>query len=148
MVEGPTGFTATVRVPWQERVLYKFVVDGRWTTIDNAPTDIDWSGNVNNVYNAPTKPYEPPVVKKPEITPAPAPIPAPQPIPAKPREEEPVKDSTPVVVPVNDPKPVDTPPAKVCSLSLPSVRSLTHLSRPKWSPPIIPLPPFSPHLPT
>jgi hypothetical protein len=157
--KGPTGFTTTVRVHWAEKVLYKFIVDGKWTTIDQAPTEVDWRGNVNNVYNAPTKPqdvtplYERPAAKVPKIAPVPAPVPVeekkevptptPQPtklgsveVPAKPKEE-PVKDETPVVdkkepsppvdekvtpsvpevapipiVPVNDTKPVDTPPAK------------------------------------
>jgi len=135
--------------------LYKFVVDGRWTTIDQAPTEADWRGNVNNIYYAPTKPqdetprYEPPAAKEPKISPVPVeektevPTPAPQPtkegsveVPAKPKDETPVvdkKESSPVdkkvtpsvpdvppvpVVPVNDPKPVDTPPAKVRSFPL------------------------------
>ena len=163
MNKGPTGFSATVQVPWEEKVLYKFIVDGSWTTIDQAPTEADWRGNLNNVYHAPTKPeeldtprYEPPAAQEPVIAPVPveekeeqvptpAPVeekdepvstPTPKPtdkgsveVPAKP--QQPVKDKTPVVekdpsppadpvpvVPVNDTKPVDTPPAKVRFLLL------------------------------
>ena len=109
--------------------MYKFIVDGRWTTIDNAPTEADWRGNVNNIYYAPTKPQEvvtprnePPAVQEPKITPvlAPAPVekkkevptPTPQPtvqgsveVPAKP--EEPVKDKTPVIDKKEPSPPVD-----------------------------------------
>jgi hypothetical protein len=149
MNKGPTGFSATVKVPWEEKVLYKFVIDGSWATIDQAPTEADWRGNVNNVYHAPTKPkeldtprYDPPAAREPVIAPVPVkekekqvPAPTLKPtdkgsvkVPAEP--EQPVKDKTPVVekkepsppappVPValvNDTKPVDTPPAKVCFL--------------------------------
>jgi len=146
---GPTGFTATVQVPWGTKVLYKYIVDGEWTTIDQAPTEADWRGNINNIYYAPTKPKEvvtprndPPAAREPKIAPVPAPVPVeekkpvstptPQPteqssvkVPAKP--EELVKDRTPVVdkkepvpvVPVNGTKPVDTPPAKTKEVSAP-----------------------------
>ncbi|KAL0949123.1 hypothetical protein HGRIS_009207 [Hohenbuehelia grisea] len=50
------GFKGTAQVPWGERTLYKFVVDGRWTTHDDHPTETDPAGNVNNVYMAPPKP--------------------------------------------------------------------------------------------
>lgn len=131
MSKGPSGFTATVRVPWESKVLYKFIVDGNWTTIDQAPTEADWRGFVNNVYRSPTKPkepdtprYEPPATRKPEIAPA----------PPKPKPAPPIKDTTPVVekkdpsppvapvpvVPVNDTKPVDTPPpAKTSRVATP-----------------------------
>ena len=177
--------------------MYKFIVDGKWTTIDQAPTEVDWRGNVNNVYNSPTKPqdvtpiYEPPAAKEPVIAPVPAPVPvkekkvvptpAPQPtkagsveVPAKPKEE-PVKDETPIVdkkepsppvdkkvtplvpevapvtvLPVNDTKPVDTPPVKVRLLppcywvDLPTrlSRLKSRLLRTRSQPP------FSPHRPT
>ena len=103
--------------------MYKFIVDGRWSTIDQAPTEADWRGNINNIYNAPTKPqevdtprYEPPVAQKPKIASVPTPVPveekkkAPTPTPtpaSKPagrgsvevpaKSKEPVKDLTPVV---------------------------------------------------
>jgi len=128
MEKGPSGFTATVRVPWEQKVLYKFIVDGRWTTIDKAPTEVDWRGYINNVYNAPTRPkidtprYEPPGVQEPKIAPVPAPVPveekketptpAPQPtekgsveVPAKP--EKAVKDQTPTADRKEPSPPVD-----------------------------------------
>lgn len=128
MEKGPSGFVATVRVPWEQKVLYKFIVDGKWATIDKAPTEADWRGNINNVYNAPARPkddtprYEPPAVQEPKIAPVPAPVPveekkevptpAPQPtkqasvkVPAKPEER--VKDQTPVVDKKEPSPPVD-----------------------------------------
>ncbi|KAF9651275.1 hypothetical protein BDM02DRAFT_3091509 [Thelephora ganbajun] len=123
--KGPSGFAATIRVPWEETVLYKFIVDGKWTTIDQAPTEADWRGNVNNIYHAPTKPqeidtprYEPPAAQEPEE-------PVKHETPVVDKETSPVDEKvTPSVpkvdpapvVPVNDTKPVDTPPAKVRSL--------------------------------
>lgn len=95
---------------------------------------------MNNVYYAPTKPRDDtPAANEPKISPVPVQVPTPQPtkveVPAKPKDETPVVDkedpSPPVyekvtpsvpaippapVVPVNDTKPVDTPPAKVRSL--------------------------------
>jgi len=108
--------------------LYRFIVDGKWSTIDQAPTEPDRAGNINNVYHAPPRPkgatprYEPPATREPEIASVPAP------------KDEPVKDKTLVdkkepsppveekvipsvpkiasipVVPANGTKPVDTPP--------------------------------------
>lgn len=156
MDESPSGFTATIHVPWEEKVLYKFIVDGRWTTIDQTPTESDRHGNINNVYYAPTKPkeldtprHEPPAAQEPKITPVPTPAPVqakkeqdrtpgtkptdkittgvplkPEqpakggPVVAKelsPRVQEKVsppvpKVTPPSVVPVNNTKPIDTPP--------------------------------------
>lgn len=180
MEKGLKGFIATVYVPWEQKVLYKFVVDGKWATIDQAPTEPDWRGNVNNVYNAPPKPkddtprYEPPAAQEPKIAPVPAPVPAqkskqvptpaPQPtkqhsveIPAKPKDESikgkpldkkdpspPVQEKVtssvpgvtlPPVVPVNDTKPVDTPPAP----SKPPVNILPTPANLKAPLPIIPV---------
>jgi Glycogen recognition site of AMP-activated protein kinase len=56
LTKGPSGFEGTVLVPWSEKIPYKFIVDGRWTTTDLAPTEVDPAGNMNNVYHAPTKP--------------------------------------------------------------------------------------------
>ncbi|KAF9045953.1 carbohydrate-binding module family 48 protein, partial [Hymenopellis radicata] len=50
------GFKATTRIPWEEKIAYKFIVDGNWTTTPSQPTETDASGNVNNVYTAPSKP--------------------------------------------------------------------------------------------
>ena len=53
--EGENGFSATIRVPWGEKVLCKFIVDGRSTTVDDVLAEVDQGGNVNNVYYAPVK---------------------------------------------------------------------------------------------
>lgn len=63
-----TGFEAPVRIPWQDKITYKFIVDGNWTTSDQQPTETDSSGFVNNVYTAPPKP-ELPTVDVPEPEP-------------------------------------------------------------------------------
>ncbi|EIW82488.1 carbohydrate-binding module family 48 protein [Coniophora puteana RWD-64-598 SS2] len=47
------GYESRVAVPWGEKVAYKFIVDGRWTTSDQQPTERDRAGNLNNVYHAP-----------------------------------------------------------------------------------------------
>ena len=54
----PNGFEAPVFIPWKDKIAYKFIVDGRWMTNDNEPTEID-HGFVNNVYTAPPKPPMP-----------------------------------------------------------------------------------------
>ncbi|KAL0580788.1 Cruciform DNA binding protein [Marasmius crinis-equi] len=51
-------FRATVNVPWNEKVAYKFVVDGQWVVNEREPTEWDNSGNLNNIYVAPEKPAE------------------------------------------------------------------------------------------
>jgi len=51
----PDGFEAPVFIPWKDKIMYKFIVDGRWMTNDAEPTEID-HGFVNNVYTAPSKP--------------------------------------------------------------------------------------------
>ncbi|EPQ59650.1 hypothetical protein GLOTRDRAFT_15331, partial [Gloeophyllum trabeum ATCC 11539] len=60
----PSGFEAKVHVPWSQKIMYKFVVDGRWTTADGQPSEYDSAGNLNNVYQSPPKP-EPPVMPSP-----------------------------------------------------------------------------------
>ncbi|KIY72974.1 carbohydrate-binding module family 48 protein [Cylindrobasidium torrendii FP15055 ss-10] len=64
-------FRATTTLPWAEKILYKFVVDGNWVTSPQAPTENDNSGNVNNVYTSPSEPAPPP-------PPAPEPVPVPE----------------------------------------------------------------------
>jgi Glycogen recognition site of AMP-activated protein kinase len=54
----PDGFEAPVLIPWKDKIMYKFIVDGRWMTNDTQPTEID-HGFVNNVYTAPSKPPVP-----------------------------------------------------------------------------------------
>lgn len=52
----PSGFEGTVRVPWDVKIYYKFLVDGQWTIKEGEPTEVDHLGNVNNVYHTPSKP--------------------------------------------------------------------------------------------
>ena len=50
MTKTPQGFEGKVKLPWNARVLYKFIVDGRWSTAQSHPAETDSMGNVNNVY--------------------------------------------------------------------------------------------------
>jgi hypothetical protein len=61
----PDGFETPVLIPWQDKIAYKFIVDGRWMTNDREPTEID-HGFVNNVYTAPPKPPTIPLSYHPE----------------------------------------------------------------------------------
>lgn len=54
------GFEGTVQVPWGTKFQYKYIVDGRWTTTDDQPTELDSIGNLNNVYDSPARPAPPP----------------------------------------------------------------------------------------
>jgi len=54
-------FQATVKVPWGQKISYKYIVDGVWTTTDNQPTEWDPIGNLNNVYMSPARPVQPKV---------------------------------------------------------------------------------------
>ncbi|KAJ8588762.1 hypothetical protein M405DRAFT_739630, partial [Rhizopogon salebrosus TDB-379] len=56
MPKGASGFAQRVCVPWNEKVLYKFIADGSWVTRDDRPTEFDGDGNLNNVLFTPTKP--------------------------------------------------------------------------------------------
>ncbi|KAF8665744.1 hypothetical protein AX16_000192 [Volvariella volvacea WC 439] len=73
LVKGPYGFEAKVKVPWGSKVLYKFVVDGRWQVQEGYPTEWDPIGNLNNVYYSPSRP-EPTPPPTPPSDPEPAPI--------------------------------------------------------------------------
>ncbi|KAF9263670.1 hypothetical protein L218DRAFT_1033965 [Marasmius fiardii PR-910] len=59
------SFKGTVKVPWNQKVAYKFIVDGEWRVNDREPTEKDPAGNLNNVYVAPEKLVE---LSKPEST--------------------------------------------------------------------------------
>lgn len=67
--KGTSGFVGNVRVPWNEKVPYKFIVDGKWVTRNDRPTELDGAGNLNNVLIAPSKPT--PVMEHPSTTSAP-----------------------------------------------------------------------------
>ncbi|CCL99164.1 uncharacterized protein FIBRA_01179 [Fibroporia radiculosa] len=53
-----SGFEGTARVPWGQKIAYKFIVDGRWTTADGQPTEFDSNGNLNNIYTSPNCPSQ------------------------------------------------------------------------------------------
>lgn len=46
-------------MPWGRKIAYKYIVDGRWTTTDDQPTELDSMGNLNNVLSAPARPSTP-----------------------------------------------------------------------------------------
>ncbi|EAU84619.1 hypothetical protein CC1G_00138 [Coprinopsis cinerea okayama7 len=75
------GFVGTVKVPWGEKVKYKFVVDGRWMTLKGQPTEMDPGGYINNVFTVPQKPCI-------EPSPEEAPVETPAVSPAKPEAVE------------------------------------------------------------
>jgi hypothetical protein len=56
MKKDANGFKGTTKIPWGEKIAYKFIVDGQWVVNDREPTETDNLGNVNNVYTAPKKP--------------------------------------------------------------------------------------------
>ncbi|EGO01584.1 carbohydrate-binding module family 48 protein, partial [Serpula lacrymans var. lacrymans S7.3] len=56
LTKDPSSFQGKVRIPWGEKIVYKFIVDGNWVTHSDHPIEADSSGNRNNVYTAPQKP--------------------------------------------------------------------------------------------
>ncbi|KAJ3488623.1 hypothetical protein NLJ89_g11596 [Agrocybe chaxingu] len=56
LTKTPTGFEGTTRIPWNEKIKFKFIVDGQWIVHEDQPTETDPGGFVNNVYTAPPKP--------------------------------------------------------------------------------------------
>lgn len=91
LVKGDTGFHGMVKLPWGEKIAYKFIVDGYWSCRDDQPMENDGSGNTNNILYVPRKPLPPPeeIVSVPEAT-----------RPPEPNGAAPVVPMT--IVPVND----------------------------------------------
>lgn len=56
LVKVPTGFEGTTQIPWEQKIKYKFIVDGIWLVHEDQPTEVDYGGFVNNTYTAPAKP--------------------------------------------------------------------------------------------
>ncbi|KIM45902.1 carbohydrate-binding module family 48 protein [Hebeloma cylindrosporum] len=56
LTKTPAGFEGTTKIPWGEKIKFKFVVDGNWVVHEDQPTEIDPGGFVNNVYSAPYRP--------------------------------------------------------------------------------------------
>lgn len=44
------------QIPWEQKIKYKFIVDGKWQVHEDQPTEVDPGGFVNNIYTAPAKP--------------------------------------------------------------------------------------------
>jgi len=62
-----TGFVGTAKVPWNEKTLYKYIVDGNWALDYGTPVEVESrTGFVNHVYIAPPKPQVALPVSKPE----------------------------------------------------------------------------------
>ncbi|KAG8218341.1 Mechanosensitive ion channel-domain-containing protein [Butyriboletus roseoflavus] len=57
LAKGDAGFSGTVKVPWGQKVAYKFIVDGLWKCRDDRPQEDDGHGNVNNVLRTPEEPH-------------------------------------------------------------------------------------------
>ena len=56
LVKVQTGFEGVTQIPWEQKIKYKFIVDGIWLVLDDQPTEVDYGGFVNNIYTAPSKP--------------------------------------------------------------------------------------------
>ncbi|PBL02175.1 hypothetical protein ARMGADRAFT_1005600 [Armillaria gallica] len=59
LAKDSNGFKGSTQIPWDGKIAYKFIVDGQWTIAPSQPTETDSSGNVNNIYIAPSKPSPP-----------------------------------------------------------------------------------------
>ncbi|KAG8910194.1 hypothetical protein FRC01_006473, partial [Tulasnella sp. 417] len=94
------------KLPYGEKIDYKYVVDGQWHVNEDFPTTYDWQGNINNYIVTPNEPE--PVPEAPKSLPTPPPelvIKA----PSSPTNDEPV-------TPINLPAPV----AAVTPMEVPS----------------------------
>ncbi|WVQ71306.1 hypothetical protein IAR50_000833 [Cryptococcus sp. DSM 104548] len=49
------SFLASVPVPWGEKGAFKYVVDGEWKVREDEGKEWDAAGNMNNIYQAPSK---------------------------------------------------------------------------------------------
>jgi hypothetical protein len=94
-------------VPWSEKVAYKFIVDGKWRTTDEAPVEYDPVGNRNNIYYAPTKPASPTIIHElPMVAVVPSSPQPPTKAPAKDKAVLPVVgNGTPVVPTIKQEEP-------------------------------------------
>ncbi|KAJ7667698.1 hypothetical protein DFH06DRAFT_962718, partial [Mycena polygramma] len=58
LVKDESGFHGSAKIPWGQKISYKYVVDSNWVCETNSPTEADNAGHVNNVYTSPPKPVE------------------------------------------------------------------------------------------
>ncbi|KAJ7228958.1 hypothetical protein GGX14DRAFT_346966, partial [Mycena pura] len=56
LVKGENGFHGSINIPWDTKMLYKYVVDSVWLCETSHPMETDASGYINNVYISPPKP--------------------------------------------------------------------------------------------
>ncbi|KAG8948826.1 hypothetical protein FRC04_009291 [Tulasnella sp. 424] len=56
MEKTPAGFSGKVKLPYGQKVDYKYVVDGQWQVNPDFPTTYDWQGNINNYIVTPNEP--------------------------------------------------------------------------------------------
>jgi len=59
LTKGEDGFSADVPLNLGEKVLYKYVVDGVWQHNPSEDSEVDLSGNTNNVFHVPSTAAEP-----------------------------------------------------------------------------------------
>ncbi|KAF8839176.1 hypothetical protein BDN67DRAFT_859347, partial [Paxillus ammoniavirescens] len=55
LVQGDAAFFGIVKVPWGEKVSYKFIADGHWLRRDDQPQEDDGYGNINHFLQVPVK---------------------------------------------------------------------------------------------
>ena len=115
------NFQGTVKVPWGDTVTYKYIVDGRWTTTDDQPTELDPMGNLNNILRAPARPasprmYAPPPVIVPSEKPKPEAQPAGKLNGFVETAKQAVVDMVEALAPGTAVTPAETPVVEVCDL--------------------------------
>lgn len=50
-----TAWSGQVKIPFGERIAYKYVVDGNWLIREDEAKEWDAAGNMNNIFSAPSK---------------------------------------------------------------------------------------------
>ena len=63
LVKVPTGFEGVTQIPWEQKIKYKYIVDGKWLVHEDQPTEVDPGGFVNNIYIAPARPVISPALE-------------------------------------------------------------------------------------
>jgi len=62
-----TGFVCTTKVPWNQKILYKYIVDGKWALVHGRPVEVEReTGFINHIYISPPKPQVVLPASKPE----------------------------------------------------------------------------------
>ncbi|KAJ6510135.1 hypothetical protein C8R47DRAFT_1096764 [Mycena vitilis] len=103
LVKDESGFHGSAKIPWGQKISYKYVVDSNWVCETNSPTEADDAGHVNNVYTSPPKPVD--AVDETAAAVANGAVPAPE------------KLDSDVPADVDPPQHADTTPAKDTTVS-------------------------------